>query len=655
MAISTQTQNLNLIPGKSAPVVVHLSQGNVGDTVQFYLYNGTDPYIPSNVSIAVHGVRADGSVFGPYTVTTTTGSNLVSFSVVSAMTSVNGAAVGELVLTDSNQNQIGTANFGMLVEAAPYSSSVTYEDDLSIYQRILAYVQSNNAATNSRINFLQTEIDQIVAPTGEAPSAAEVQNARIGADGVTYSTLGEAIRTLDTDLKEAIEQNLRYGRIATNSFIQGQRLTPFIVPTPGVSTRCTTKTRFSLKSGDQISIANIDNGMNASISGIVNGTFAYDSFWKDSDFTYTVPNNGDGFYYVTVKKTSGGDIAPSEIATTTVIVRYAQYMYNIESRAIKGIGFTLSSTSQFVAPYDDCNTLPNDSVVTIIENPVGHMANLPPDFKGGTILTMTSLPRDSIAQCQIAVDRYGWLYTRHNFGNWGAWVSYKVDDTGDSLASASMFSTYAVVGDSYASGGIYKDEIQGAFSEYSWPTIFGRITGSTINNYSFPGASTRTWISSSSGLNTALSASPASIYLLCLGINDGSIYNQDSSYLGSVGDIKTDYTLNPDTFYGNYGSIIDQLKLHAPNAHFIMIAPPTYDTSSSTWQLFQTAISEIAQHYSIPCINGMADNYFNSSFYKTNKSTGHPLAISYGGMAKAYLHQIELAIQNNQEYFSDVH
>lgn len=210
MAISTQTQNLNLIPGKSAPVVVHLSQGNVGDTVRFYLYNGAEPYVPSNVSIAVHGVRADGSVFGPYVVTTATGSNLVSFSVVSAMTSVNGAAVGELVLTDSNKNQIGSANFGMLVEKTPYSSSVTYEDDLSIYQRILAYVQSNNAATNSKINFLQTEIDQIVAPTGEAPSAAEVQNARIGADGVTYDTLGSAIRTQISELDGDVRSIVHY-------------------------------------------------------------------------------------------------------------------------------------------------------------------------------------------------------------------------------------------------------------------------------------------------------------------------------------------------------------------------------------------------------------------------------------------------------------
>lgn len=204
MAISTQYQNLNLIPGKSAPVVVHCSQGNVGDTVGFYLYDGDEPFYPTSVGLAVHGVRADGSVFGPYTVATTSGSNLVTFELVTAMTSVAGAAIGELVITDNNQNQIGSANFGMLIEAAPYSSSVTYEDDLSIYQRILAFVNSERSERISKDDLLQAEIDQLVAPSGEAPSSAEVLNARIGNDGVTYDTLGNAIRTQFSDIINAL-------------------------------------------------------------------------------------------------------------------------------------------------------------------------------------------------------------------------------------------------------------------------------------------------------------------------------------------------------------------------------------------------------------------------------------------------------------------
>lgn len=42
---------------------------------------------------------------------------------------------------------------------------------------------------------INARIDQIVAPTGEAPNPAEITDARIGADGVTYPNLGNAIRT----------------------------------------------------------------------------------------------------------------------------------------------------------------------------------------------------------------------------------------------------------------------------------------------------------------------------------------------------------------------------------------------------------------------------------------------------------------------------
>lgn len=49
----------------------------------------------------------------------------------------------------------------------------------------------------------EARIDNIIA--GEAPSAAEVTDARYGADGVTYTSLGTAIRTQFTDVKSDLE------------------------------------------------------------------------------------------------------------------------------------------------------------------------------------------------------------------------------------------------------------------------------------------------------------------------------------------------------------------------------------------------------------------------------------------------------------------
>lgn len=60
------------------------------------------------------------------------------------------------------------------------------------------------ATRQSADALLQSQIDQFVAPTGTAPNPAEIENARIGADNVTYTTLGEAIRTQVTDVKSAL-------------------------------------------------------------------------------------------------------------------------------------------------------------------------------------------------------------------------------------------------------------------------------------------------------------------------------------------------------------------------------------------------------------------------------------------------------------------
>ena len=80
-----------------------------------------------------------------------------------------------------------------------------YRQETETANNILQGNINSEAATRASADSnLQSQINQIVAPSGEAPSAAEVENARIGADGVTYDTLGEAIRRQVTDLKSAL-------------------------------------------------------------------------------------------------------------------------------------------------------------------------------------------------------------------------------------------------------------------------------------------------------------------------------------------------------------------------------------------------------------------------------------------------------------------
>ena len=84
------------------------------------------------------------------------------------------------------QDQITTASNNLTTEITNRKNADT---------TLQGNINSEAATRASADSNLQSQINQIVSPSGEAPSAAEVQNARIGADGVTYDTLGTAIRT----------------------------------------------------------------------------------------------------------------------------------------------------------------------------------------------------------------------------------------------------------------------------------------------------------------------------------------------------------------------------------------------------------------------------------------------------------------------------
>ena len=86
-----------------------------------------------------------------------------------------------------------------------------YRQETKTANNILQGNINSEAATRASVDSnLQSQINQIIAPSGEAPSAAEVENARIGADGVTYDTLGDAIRTNDNKLKSAFDNILMW-------------------------------------------------------------------------------------------------------------------------------------------------------------------------------------------------------------------------------------------------------------------------------------------------------------------------------------------------------------------------------------------------------------------------------------------------------------
>lgn len=224
---------------------------------------------------------------------------------------------------------------------------------------------------------------------------------------------------------------------------------------------------------------------------------------------------------------------------------------------------------------------------------------------------------------------------------------YKDEEPNILLTGIEMFNSFGAIGDSYTAGDTTNSSGTWVNSGTSWVKTIGQRAGITYGNYGQGGMHCKDY-----NIEPALTASAHDMYFFAMGIND-SIKKYDESettpldHLGTIDDIKSDYTQNPETFYGCYGKIIAQIMEHAPNARHCMILIPVHDTYTDA---FNTAIVEIAEHFEIPYINPFDDPFFYSTVYET-KSNGHPTRMGYVGMGFAYERLFAKCVAANPLYF----
>lgn len=135
----SQTKTLNIVPDDSLKRI-HLSQGDLGRTLIFKLFEGSASYSPpAGATVKIVGTKPSGV---GYSVNGTFSGNTVTIVTTSAMTDEHGAVESELIVTNQSETEIfKSANFLLMIEKDPHPAG-TVDGESSVVVPTLLQLQS---------------------------------------------------------------------------------------------------------------------------------------------------------------------------------------------------------------------------------------------------------------------------------------------------------------------------------------------------------------------------------------------------------------------------------------------------------------------------------------------------------------------------------
>lgn len=182
------------------------------------------------------------------------------------------------------------------VLAAQYGSGLKAQVDTNtariteeVNNRVAA-VTSEASTRSTAVSSLQSQIDQYVTPSTQQPD--EVVNARVGVDGTTYSTLGDAVRGQVTDLKSHLDVTtasvIDYGIVPT--FAYGYTILSSNGNYSQTGTRrCSNRDFIKVRKGDRIYL----EGLSFTLAFYDNDNAgSFSAFKQQGTAIYTAPKNG---------------------------------------------------------------------------------------------------------------------------------------------------------------------------------------------------------------------------------------------------------------------------------------------------------------------------------------------------------------------------
>lgn len=341
--------------------------------------------------------------------------------------------------------------------------------------------------------------------------------------------------------------------------------------------------------------------------------------------------------------------------TKSVDIDYYAYIGRLttdilKESTLKSHNTPINDAESFVAPYDDCNTVPHNSIVCYIG--AAQLPNNAPTRDMGSsanVLTYNYISKESLpgGAVQIWMDSKDYCAIRYKVTNsrWNDWKQLSPKPAFNNFPALSMFPKIGVIGDSWASGQISLTATEYTPDSFhvSWPQIAARNYGIEAENFSHGGLKTETWLTHSNGLSKLQNAEAQDLYICALGINDCAKRVE----IGLIDDIEN----GANTFYGYYGRIIRAIKEKAPSAMIAIATIPQYNASAAI-EPYNEAIAEIAEAFGIPMLNLMEDELFQSEFFSENLFYNHPSIPVYSAIAEAYNRLIAKSCMENPAYWN---
>lgn len=187
----TEQFRLNLIPN-GIPPVIHVSQYDVGRTLQFIIYNGSSQYVfTSGESAILLGTKPDGHIF-IYDLTIS--NNVLSIDTTEQMLAIPGNVKAEIRVQGADKD-IGTANFIFSVEESPIYKDIIYSDsEIPAIEKAAANIgQAKDAASQAKAYRNEAQTAATTAAASASSASTSATNAAASEANASNSAAAAAI------------------------------------------------------------------------------------------------------------------------------------------------------------------------------------------------------------------------------------------------------------------------------------------------------------------------------------------------------------------------------------------------------------------------------------------------------------------------------